>query len=172
MELSNVTISTPAKIEAGHDVGKSTIFKAVLFAITGKNIDSKEFDGAIYPKAAEMLSDLAVEVEIEQSGIVFNKKATGSEKREKGSDKTELQRSVTVTYSINHDAKGGKKAYEEKIKEVFGNSMVSCDHLALIGKLNKLNRFTIFKQPVPSYQTVYWPLARSLWLHFFAHLKL
>ena len=35
MELSNVTIQTPAKIEAGHDVGKSTIFRAVLFAITG-----------------------------------------------------------------------------------------------------------------------------------------
>jgi DNA repair exonuclease SbcCD ATPase subunit len=120
MELSNVTIQTPAKIEAGHDVGKSTIFRAVLFAITGKDIDGKEFDGRIYQKAAKTLSELNIEVEIEQDGIVFNKKATGSEKRQKGSDETELQRSVTSTYSIDYRVVG-KAEYDATILEVFGN---------------------------------------------------
>ena len=83
MELTDVSFSTPAKIEAGHDVGKSTIFRAVLFAITGKDFDGKEFDGRIYPKNAKSVSDLAVEVEIEQNGVIFCKKANGTEKRTK-----------------------------------------------------------------------------------------
>lgn len=120
MELSNVTIQTPAKIEAGHDVGKSTIFRAVLFAITGKDVDGQEFDGRIYPKYAETLSGLNVEVEIEQAGTVFNKKATGSEKRQKGSDETYLQRSITAVYSVDYRVVG-KAEYDAKILEVFGN---------------------------------------------------
>ena len=101
MELSNIEFDTPVKIEAGHDVGKSTIFRAVLFAITGKDFDGKEFDGRIYPKAAKSVSELTVDVSIEQNGVVFNKKSNGSEKRQKGSDETELQRSVTSVYSID-----------------------------------------------------------------------
>ena len=126
MELLNVNFETPAKIEAPHDGGKSTIFRAVLFAITGKDIDGKEFDGKIYPKNSTMLSDLNVEVEIEQSGVVFNKKATGSEKRAKGSDETELQRSVTAQYFINYRIVG-KSEYDAKILEVFGNFHLFCN---------------------------------------------
>lgn len=126
MELSDVSFETPAKIEAPHDGGKSTIFRAVLFAVTGKDIDGKEFDGKIYPKNSTMLSDLAVEVEIEQSGVVFNKKATGSEKRQKGSDEVELQRSVTAVYSIDYRVVG-KSEYDAKIMEVFGNFHLFCN---------------------------------------------
>lgn len=126
MELSNVNFETPAKIEAPHDGGKSTIFRAVLFATTGKDIDGKEFDGRIYTKMAKMVSDLAVEVEIEQSGVVFRKKANGSEKRQKGSDETELQRSVTCTYELDYQVVG-KSVYDAKIKEVFGNFHLFCN---------------------------------------------
>lgn len=127
MELTDVSFETPAKIEAGHDVGKSTIFRAVLFAITGKDFDGKEFDGRIYPKNAKSVSDLTVEVEIEQNGVVFCKKAKGSEKRESGQEKTELVRNVTTTYFVNNDSTGGKKAYDEKILEVFGNFHLFCN---------------------------------------------
>jgi len=126
MELSNVSFETPVKIEAGHDVGKSTIFRAVLFAITGKDVNGSEFDGKIYPKNSTSLSDLNVEVEIEQSGVVFNKKATGSEKRQKGSDETELQRSVTSVYSLDFRVVG-KAEYDAKILEVFGNFHLFCN---------------------------------------------
>lgn len=142
MELSNVTIQTPAKIEAGHDVGKSTIFRAVLFAITGKDIYGKEFDGRIYPKTAVTLSDLTVEVEIEQDGTTFNKKANGAEKRQKGSDETELQRSVTAVYSIDFRVVG-KAEYDAKIQEVFGNFQLFCnpDYFRLLDKNEKRKIF-------------------------------
>lgn len=142
MELSNVTIQTPAKIEAGHDVGKSTIFRAVLFAITGKDIDGKEFDGRIYPKTALNLSDLTVEVEIEQDGVVFNKKANGTEKRQKGSDETDLQRSVTAVYSIDFRVVG-KSEYDAKILEVFGNFHLFCNPEYFRG-LKKEDKRSIF----------------------------
>ena len=100
MELQNIKFSTPAKIEAGHDVGKSTIYRAVLFAITGKDVNGKDFDGCIYPKKSATVDDLTVEVQIEQSGVIFTKIAKGSEKRQKGSEETELQRSVTSTYML------------------------------------------------------------------------
>lgn len=143
MELSNVTIQTPAKIEAGHDVGKSTIFRAVLFAITGKDIYGKEFDGRIYPKTAVTLSDLTVEVEIEQDGTTFNKKANGAEKRQKGSDETELQRSVTAVYSIDFRVVG-KAEYDAKIQEVFGNFQLFCnpDYFRLLDKNEKRKIFS------------------------------
>lgn len=120
MELTNVNIETPAKIEAPHEGGKSTIFRAVLFAVTGKDMDGKEFDGRIYPKNSQMLSDLTAEVEIEQAGIVFNKQAKGSEKREKGSEETTLQKSVTNVYSIDYKVVN-KSEYDAKISETFGN---------------------------------------------------
>jgi len=138
MELTNVIINTPSRIEAGHDVGKSTIFRAVLFAITGKDVDGKEFDGKIYPKNSIMLSDLNVEVEIEQSGVVFNKQAKGSEKRQKGSDETELQRSVTCIYSLDYRVVN-KSEYDAKILEVFGNFHLFCnpDYFRNLDKNNK-----------------------------------
>lgn len=126
MELSNVSFETPVKIEAGHDVGKSTIFRSVLFAITGKDVDGKEFDGRIYPKKSVIVSDLNVEVEIEQSGVVFCKSAKGTEKRQKGSDEIELQRSVTATYMLDYRVVG-KGEYDAKINEVFGNFHLFCN---------------------------------------------
>jgi chromosome segregation ATPase len=120
MELTNVSFETPAKIEAGHDVGKSTIFRAVLFTITGKDFDGKEFDGRIYPKNAKSVSDLTVEVEIEQNGVVFCKKANGTEKRTKGSDETEMQRSVTAVYMIDFQVVK-KDEYDLKVQETFLN---------------------------------------------------
>jgi len=142
MELSDVNFETPVKIEAGHDVGKSTIFRAVLFAITGKDIDGKEFDGRIYPKKSQSLSDLNAEVEIEQNGVVFNKKANGSEKRQKGSDETELQRSVTSIYSIDFRVVG-KAEYDAKILEVFGNFHLFCNP-DYFRNLKKEDKRTIF----------------------------
>ena len=126
MELQNVSFTTPVKIEAGHDVGKSTIFRAVLFATTGKDVNGKEFDGCIYPKKSDRVEDLQVEVQIEQSGVIFTKIAKGSEKRQKGSEETTLTRSVTATYMINHMTVG-KSEYEEKISEVFGNLQLFCN---------------------------------------------
>ena len=126
MELQNVSFTTPVKIEAGHDVGKSTIYRAVLFAITGKDINGKEFDGCIYPKKSETIEDMSVEVSIEQDGVIFCKTAKGSEKRVKGSDDSTLQKSVTSTYSINYLVVG-KSEYDAKIEEVFGNFQLFCN---------------------------------------------
>lgn len=120
MELQNVNFTTPVKIEAGHDVGKSTIFRAVIFAITGKDVNGKDFDGCIYPKKSVTVEDLNVEVQIEQSGVIFTKIAKGSEKRAKGSEETILQRSVTATYMIDYKVVT-KTEYDAKIHDVFGN---------------------------------------------------
>lgn len=126
MELQNVSFTTPVQIEAGHDVGKSTIFRAVLFAVTGKDANGKEFDGCIYPKKSDRVEDLQVEVQIEQSGTIFTKTAKGSEKRAKGSEETILQKSVTSTYMIDFKVVS-KTEYDTKIDEVFGNFQLLCN---------------------------------------------
>ena len=143
MELQNVSFTTPAKIEAGHDVGKSTIFRAALFAITGKDFDGKEFDGKIYPKKSETVADLQVEVQIEQSGIIFTKIAKGSEKRAKGSEETILQKSVTATYMVDFKVVG-KSEYDDKISEIFGNFQLFCnpDYFRNLSKDDKRQIFT------------------------------
>ena len=126
MELQNVSFNTPVKIEAGHDVGKSTIFRAVLFAITGKDVTGKDFDGCIYPKKSDTVEDLQVEVQIEQSGVIFTKIAKGSEKRQKGSEETVLQKSVTATYMIDFKVVG-KAEYDEKVYAVFNHFQLLCN---------------------------------------------
>ena len=147
MELSNFKCETPVRIEAPHDGKKTTIFRAVLFAITGKDVDGKEFDGRIYQKNSTMLSDLAVEVEIEQGGVIFNKQAKGSEKRQKGSDETELQRSVTSVYSIDYKVVN-KSEYDAKILEVFGNFHLFCnpDYFRNLKKEDKRSIFSSLVQ--------------------------
>jgi hypothetical protein len=126
MELQGVSFETPVKIEAGHDVGKSTIYRAVLFAVTGKDVNGKDFDGSIYPKKSDTIEDMSVEVQIEQSGVVFCKKAKGTDKRVKGSEDSTLQRSVTATYMIDF-ATVTKTEYDAKILEVFGNFQLFCN---------------------------------------------
>lgn len=142
MELQNVSFSIPVKIEAGHDVGKSTIFRAVIFAITGKDVNGKDFDGCIYPKKSETVEDLQVEVQIEQSGVIFTKVAKGSEKRQKGSEETILQKSVTSTYMIDFKVVG-KTEYDSKIAEVFGNFQLLCNPY-YFRNLDKAQKRSIF----------------------------
>jgi len=153
MELQNVSFTTPAKIEAGHDVGKTTIYRAVLFAITGKDINGKDFDGCIYPKAATTLEELQVEVSIEQNGITFSRIAKGSEKRVKGSDESTLQRSVTSTYSINFLVVN-KSEYDAKIEEVFGNVQLFCNP-DYFRNLDKDKKRAIFASLVKIDKTTY-----------------
>ena len=143
MELQNVSFRTPVKIEAGHDVGKSTIFRAVLFAITGKDVNGKDFDGCIYPKKSVTVEDLQVEVQIEQSGVIFTKIAKGSEKRQKGSEETELNKSVTSTYMIDFKVVG-KSEYDAKISDIFGNFQLFCnpDYFRNLDKRQKREIFT------------------------------
>lgn len=138
MELQNVSFTTPVKIEAGHDVGKSTIFRAVLFATTGKDVNGKEFDGCIYPKKSDRVEDLQVDVQIEQSGIIFCKKANGTEKRQKGSEETTLQKSVTSTYMLDFKVVT-KLEYDAKIEEVFGNFQLfsNPDYFRNLDKIQK-----------------------------------
>lgn len=142
MELANVSFNTPVKIEAGHDVGKSTIFRAVLFAATGKDVNGRDFDGCIYPKKSVTVSDLYAEVEIVQSGYIFTKIAKGSEKRTKGSEETSLQKSVNATYMIDYKVVN-KSEYDEKIQEVFGNFQLFCnpDYFRNIAKDEKRKIF-------------------------------
>ena len=142
MELQNVSFKTPVKIEAGHDVGKSTIYRAVLFATTGKDVNGKDFDGCIYPKKSDTVDDMTVEVQIEQSGTVFCKKAKGAEKRIKGEEASTLQRSVTATYMIDF-ATVTKSEYDEKILEVFGNFQLFCnpDYFRQLDKSEKRKIF-------------------------------
>lgn len=42
--LENLTFSIPCQIVGGNGLGKSTILEAISFALTGKNLDGKEFE--------------------------------------------------------------------------------------------------------------------------------
>ncbi len=44
--LENLTFSIPCQISGGNGLGKSTILEAISFALTGKNLDGKEFEQA------------------------------------------------------------------------------------------------------------------------------
>ena len=42
--LENLTLSIPCQITGGNGLGKSTILESISFALTGKNLDGKEFE--------------------------------------------------------------------------------------------------------------------------------
>ena len=99
-ELSNRTLTTPAQVFGMNGVGKTTIYNAYLWCLTGKGKDGSDMNEAVYSvndKPTERIAD----VEVKIGGRTFHKVCRSKYQRPRGSAEMQLQTLCWNTYELD-----------------------------------------------------------------------
>lgn len=99
-ELSNRTLTTPAQVFGMNGVGKTTIYNAYLWCLTGKGKDGSDMNEAVYSvndKPTERIAD----VEVKIGGRTFHKVCKPKYQRPRGTAEMQLQTLCSNTYELD-----------------------------------------------------------------------
>ncbi|MBQ1731914.1 MAG: AAA family ATPase [Bacteroidales bacterium] len=99
-ELQNRTLTTPAQVFGMNGAGKTTIYNAYLWCLTGKGKDGSDMNEAVYSvndKPAERIAD----VEVKIGGRTFHKVCKPKYQRPRGSAEMQLQTLCSNTYELD-----------------------------------------------------------------------
>lgn len=99
-ELSNRSLTTPAQVFGMNGVGKTTIYNAYLWCLTGKGKDGSDMNEAVYSvndKPTERIAD----VEVKISGRTFHKVCRPKYQRPRGTAEMQLQTLCSNTYELD-----------------------------------------------------------------------
>jgi chromosome segregation ATPase len=99
-ELSNRTLTTPAQVFGTNGVGKTTIYNAYLWCLTGKGKDGSDMNEAVYSvndKPTERIAD----VEVKIGGRIFHKVCRPKYQRPRGAAEMQLQTLCSNTYELD-----------------------------------------------------------------------
>lgn len=99
-ELSNRTLTTPAQVFGMNGVGKTTIYNAYLWCLTGKGKDGSDMNEAVYSvndKPTERFAD----VEVKIGGRTFHKVCKPKYQRPRGTAEMQLQTLCSNTYELD-----------------------------------------------------------------------
>ena len=99
-ELSNRTLTTPAQVFGMNGVGKTTIYNAYLWCLTGKGKDGSDMNEAVYSvndKPTERVAD----VEVKIGGRTFHKVCKPKYQRPRGTAEMQLQTLCSNTYEMD-----------------------------------------------------------------------
>ena len=99
-ELSNRTLTTPAQVFGTNGVGKTTIYNAYLWCLTGKGKDGSDMNEAVYSvndKPTERIAD----VEVKIGGRTFHKVCKPKYQRPRGTAEMQLQTLCSNTYELD-----------------------------------------------------------------------
>ena len=99
-ELSNRTLTTPAQVFGMNGAGKTTIYNAYLWCLTGKGKDGTDMNEAVYSvndKPTERIAD----VEVKIGGRTFHKVCKPKYQRPRGTAEMQLQTLCSNTYELD-----------------------------------------------------------------------
>ena len=99
-ELQNRTLTTPAQVFGMNGVGKTTIYNAYLWCLTGKGKDGSDMNEAVYSvndKPTERIAD----VEVKIGGRTFHKVCRPKYQRPRGTAEMQLQTLCSNTYELD-----------------------------------------------------------------------
>ena len=99
-ELSNRTLTTPAQVFGMNGVGKTTLYNAYLWCLTGKGKDGSDMNEAVYSvndKPTERIAD----VEVKIGGRTFHKVCRPKYQRPRGTAEMQLQTLCSNTYELD-----------------------------------------------------------------------
>ena len=99
-ELQNRTLTTPAQVFGMNGAGKTTIYNAYLWCLTGKGKDGSDMNEAVYSvndKPTERIAD----VEVKIGGRTFHKVCKPKYQRPRGTAEMQLQTLCSNTYELD-----------------------------------------------------------------------
>lgn len=99
-ELQNRTLTTPAQVFGMNGVGKTTLYNAYLWCLTGKGKDGSDMNEAVYSvndKPTERIAD----VEVKIGGRTFHKVCRPKYQRPRGTAEMQLQTLCSNTYELD-----------------------------------------------------------------------
>lgn len=99
-ELQNRTLTTPAQVFGMNGAGKTTIYNAYLWCLTGKGKDGSDMNEAVYSvndKPTERIAD----VEVKIGGRTFHKVCRPKYQRPRGTSEMQLQTLCSNTYELD-----------------------------------------------------------------------
>lgn len=115
-ELSNCTLTTPAQVFGMNGVGKTTLYNAYLWCLTGKGKDGTDMNEAVYSvndKPTERIAD----VEVKIGSRTFHKVCKPKYQRPRGTAEMQLQTLCSNTYELN-GVEVTMKQYNEAVSEL------------------------------------------------------
>lgn len=101
MELQNVDLATPCTISGRNGSGKTTITRAVLWVLSGKDIDGTVFSDNIYPNHVRNISDCNADVSVFLQGREFRKETNGKEVRKAGEEEATIVKTIATKYYVD-----------------------------------------------------------------------
>lgn len=116
MELQDVVFSTPCEISGRNGQGKTTLLRAILYVLSGKDIDGSTFSENVYPFNPANASDCFADVSVIHEGRTFRKETAAKEIRAAGETESKIVKSINTKYYID-GAIMDKSSFENEVKK-------------------------------------------------------
>lgn len=116
MELQDVDFSTPCEISGANGQGKTTLLRAILYVLSGKDLDGTTFSENVYPFNPANASDCFADVTVIHENRTFRKETAAKEIRAAGETESKIVKSINTKYYID-GAIVDKSSFENEVKK-------------------------------------------------------
>ena len=116
MELQDIDLATPCTVSGRNGSGKTTILRAVLWVLSGKDINGTVFSENVYPNFVKNIGDCNADVSVYLQGREFRKETNGKETRKSGELETTIVKSIATKYYIDGQIVNSS-SYSEEIQK-------------------------------------------------------
>lgn len=116
MELQDVDFSTPCEISGTNGAGKTTLIRAILYVLSGKDIDGSTFSENVYPFNPANASECFADVSIIHENRTFRKETSAKEIRLAGETESKIVKSINTKYYVDGQIVD-KASFEGEIKK-------------------------------------------------------
>ena len=116
MELQDIDLATPCTVSGRNGSGKTSILRAVLWVLSGKDIDGTTFSENVYPNFVRNISDCNADVSVYLQGREFRKETNGKETRKAGEQETTIVKSIATKYYVDGQIVNSS-SYAEEIQK-------------------------------------------------------
>ena len=116
MELQDVVFSTPCEISGANGQGKTTLLRAILYVLSGKDLDGTTFSENVYPFNPANASDCFADVTVIHENRTFRKETAAKEVRAAGETESKIVKSINTKYYIDGQIVD-KSSFENEVKK-------------------------------------------------------
>lgn len=116
MELQDVDFSTPCEISGANGQGKTTLLRAILYVMSGKDLDGSTFSENVYPFNPTNASDCFADVTVINDNRTFRKETAAKEIRTAGETESKIVKSINTKYYVDGQIVD-KSSFESEVEK-------------------------------------------------------